>query len=106
MVIWYAHDPLAKSPGSLHFWGMISLATIVGGFAAYPINHWLVAKKLKHGMMTVRKNEPMHMDPTQEKEHMHMHHSKEKTAQPRIKKALIGSLIALGTGIAIAIIGA
>ena len=106
MVIWGAHDPLAKSPGSLHFWGMISLATIVGGFVAYPINRWLVAKELKHGMMTVRKNETMHMDSSHKGEPMHMHHSKEKKAQPGVKKALLGSLIALGIGIAIAIVGA
>ena len=95
MVIWGAHDPLAKSPGSLHFWGMMSLATIIGGFIAYPINKWLVSKGLKHGMMTVRKGEKMHM-----------HHAEVTASQAQVKKALIGSLIALTVGIIIAIIGA
>jgi len=95
MVIWGAHDPLAKSPGSLHFWGMMSLATIIGGFIAYPINRWLVSKGLKHGMMTVRKGEKMYM-----------HHAEVTASQDQVKKALIGSLIALAIGIVVAIIGA
>jgi hypothetical protein len=32
----------------------MSLATMVGAVLAYPINVWLVAKGLKHGMGTVR----------------------------------------------------
>lgn len=56
MVIWTLIEPSAASPASLHFWGKMSLATILAGVVAYPINSWLVKKKLKHGMMTVRKN--------------------------------------------------
>ncbi len=41
-------DPLAPE-----FWFRMSLATIVGGILAYPINHWLVAAHLKHGCMTL-----------------------------------------------------
>ena len=74
---------------------MMSLATIIGGFIAYPINKWLVSKGLKHGMMTVRKGEKMHM-----------HHAEVTASQAQVKKALIGSLIALAVGIIIAIIGA
>ncbi len=55
MVIWGHYDPISKDPSSLHFWGKMSLATIVGGLAAFPINRWLVKHGLKHGMMTVRK---------------------------------------------------
>lgn len=95
MVIWRAHDHLAGNPGSLHFWGMMSLATIVGGFIAYPINRWLVDKGLKHGMMTVR-----------EGEQMNMHHGEVKATQKEIYKALVISLIGLAAGIIIAIIGA
>lgn len=98
MVIWGAHDPLARNPGSLHFWGMMSLATIVGGFAAYPIDQWLVAKGLKHGMTTVRKGE--------EGAHMHMHHMELTASKREVSKALIISLIGLGVGIFIAVIGA
>ena len=32
----------------------MSMALLTGFVVAYPINWWLVAKGLKHGMMTVR----------------------------------------------------
>ncbi len=44
-----AHDPLM--PG---FWFVMSMALIVGFAFAYPVNWWLVANNLKHGMFTVR----------------------------------------------------
>jgi hypothetical protein len=39
------------------FWFIMSMALLVGFVVAYPINWWLVARNLKHGMMTVRRNE-------------------------------------------------
>jgi len=98
MVIWGVHDPLARDPSNLHFWGMMSLATIVGGLAAYPINRWLVDKGLKHGMMTVRKEE-------EKPKEMH-HHGKPKVSQGKIHRMLIWTLVNLAISIVIAIIGA
>ena len=43
-------DPLAGG-----FWFVMSLALIAGFVLAYPINWWLVANGLKHGMITVRR---------------------------------------------------
>jgi hypothetical protein len=40
--------------GSVRFWIVLSLAVFVGLVVAYPVNVWLVAKHLKHGMGTVR----------------------------------------------------
>jgi hypothetical protein len=40
--------------GSVRFWVVLSLAVFVGLVVAYPVNVWLVAKHLKHGMGTVR----------------------------------------------------
>jgi Domain of unknown function (DUF4396) len=40
--------------GSVRFWIVLSLAVLVGLIAAYPVNVWLVANHLKHGMGTVR----------------------------------------------------
>ena len=45
-----AHDPARPA-----FWFHMSLALLVGFIGAYPINSWLVARHLKHGMMTVRR---------------------------------------------------
>jgi hypothetical protein len=43
-----AHDPLRPE-----FWFHMSLATVVGGIFAFPINYWLVKNHLKHGCMTL-----------------------------------------------------
>ena len=42
-------DPLTPA-----FWFVMSLGLLVGFVIAYPMNWWLVANHLKHGMMTVR----------------------------------------------------
>jgi len=54
MVILMSHDMEAMHPSSMRFWGIMSLATLVGTIPAYPINWWLVKKGLKHGMGTER----------------------------------------------------
>ena len=46
--------PGSASPGSPAFWFIMSMALLTGFIAAYPMNWWLVARKLKHGMLTVR----------------------------------------------------
>jgi hypothetical protein len=49
---------LAGDPAHARFWFVMSMALLVGFIVAYPMNWWLVANHLKHGMMTVRpKNE-------------------------------------------------
>ena len=48
------HIDLAGDPGNARFWFVMSMALIVGFVVAYPMNWWLVANHLKHGMMTVR----------------------------------------------------
>ena len=42
------------SPTTPEFWFVMSMALSFGFVVAYPMNWWLVAKGLKHGMMTVR----------------------------------------------------
>lgn len=44
----------AMEPTNPRFWGVMALATLVGAVLAYPVNVWLVARGLKHGMGTVR----------------------------------------------------
>ena len=44
-----AADPMTPS-----FWFVMSMGLLVGFIVAYPMNWWLVANHLKHGMMTVR----------------------------------------------------
>ncbi|AWF82444.1 hypothetical protein BTJ40_17355 [Microbulbifer sp. A4B17] len=45
--------PDSEDPTNATFWFRMSLATIVGGIIAYPINYWLVKNHLKHGCMTL-----------------------------------------------------
>ncbi len=54
MVILMSRDMRAMEATSLRFWGVMSLASLVGVVTAYPVNWWLVAAGLKHGMGTVR----------------------------------------------------
>ncbi|MBC5810887.1 MAG: DUF4396 domain-containing protein [Candidatus Eremiobacteraeota bacterium] len=54
MVILMTRDMAAMEPTTLRFWGIMSLATIVAGIVAYPLNVWLVWAGLKHGMGTER----------------------------------------------------
>ncbi len=53
MVLITTNYPSASEVGSLRFLGTLSLATLVGLAAAYPMNIWLVATHQKHGMGTV-----------------------------------------------------
>jgi FtsP/CotA-like multicopper oxidase with cupredoxin domain len=48
-------DMRAMEPAELLFWGVMSLGVIAGFIAAYPSNVWMVARRLKHGLMTERK---------------------------------------------------
>jgi uncharacterized membrane protein len=47
-------DMRAMDPAELLFWGVMSLGVIAGFALALPVNAWMVARKLKHGLMTER----------------------------------------------------
>jgi hypothetical protein len=54
-VMWLrANIPSAGDPLKPAFWFVMSMGLLVGFIVAYPMNWWLVANHLKHGMMTVR----------------------------------------------------
>ncbi len=53
MLILGAHWDGSEEPQNAAFWFRMSIASIVGGVLAYPINYWLVANHLKHGCMTL-----------------------------------------------------
>jgi len=48
------HIASANDPATPYFWFVMSMGLLVGFVVAYPMNWWLVANHLKHGMMTVR----------------------------------------------------
>lgn len=53
MVILASVWPHSEDPAGPIFWFRMSIATIVGGLFAYPVNWWLVKSHLKHGCMTL-----------------------------------------------------
>ncbi|WP_455240201.1 DUF4396 domain-containing protein [Variovorax durovernensis] len=50
-------DMRAMDPTELIFWGVMSLGVAVGFAVAYPVNVWMVSRKLKHGLTTERRPE-------------------------------------------------
>lgn len=52
MIVLMHHIPHGDNPWTLPFWGIMSFAIIIGGITAYPINLWMVKRKIKHGMAT------------------------------------------------------
>lgn len=109
MVIWAGIDPNSLNPLHIHFWARMSLASIVAGLTAFPINRWLVKHGLKHGMMTVR--------PHKEDSHSHHGHHEghgehggHEHPAPTVSKGqklwkMWLTLIFLAVGITIAIVG-
>src|SRR6266404_8086016 len=63
-----SHNPLGPT-----FWFVMSMALLTGFVVAYPMNWWLVANHLKHGMMTVRKRDQAE-DSKSIQEHRMDHH--------------------------------
>jgi hypothetical protein len=53
MVILTSAWPRSEDPTGPTFWFRMSIASIVGGLLAFPVNWWLVKNHLKHGCMTL-----------------------------------------------------
>jgi hypothetical protein len=54
VILMMGRDMRAMVPTEFVFWGAMSVAVGAGLLVAYPVNVWLVAKGLKHGMGTDR----------------------------------------------------
>ena len=54
ILLMMSRDMRAMWPGEPLFWFVMSLGVVVGFIIAYPVNVWLVAKGMKHGLMTAR----------------------------------------------------
>ena len=54
ILLMMGRDMRAMEPTEPLFWAVMSLGVIVGFAAAYPVNVWMVANNLKHGLMTAR----------------------------------------------------
>lgn len=54
MTLLMSRNMRAMEATSIRYWGVMSFATLVALVLAFPVNWWLVANGLKHGMGTVR----------------------------------------------------
>ena len=116
MMILRRHVPAADNPLTPNFWFVMSMALLVGFILAYPMNWWLVANHLKHGMMTVRPataGAPGHaaeagmsgMAPAgPAMSHMSMPMEGGHTLRPPIAVMALLSFLALAAGLAIALL--
>jgi Domain of unknown function (DUF4396) len=97
--------PAGHEPLNPEFWFLMSMALLFGAMTAYPINWWLVAKGLKHGMMTVR-DDASEETAAHSKEPKHGDDSHAGWAGDASRTAIIGmtllSLAALGLGLTVA----
>jgi hypothetical protein len=106
--------PAADNPLTPDFWFVMSMALLVGFIIAYPMNWWLVANHLKHGMMTVRPaaaGMPEHgamamsgMAPAgPAMSHMAMSMGADHPPRPPLAVMALLSFVALAAGFAIAV---
>jgi hypothetical protein len=86
-------DMRAMWPTEPLFWFVMSLGITVGFMIAYPVNVWLVAKGMKHGLMTVRGT----ADPGMQQHEMHGN-SAEPVTRPQIVALTGFTLFALLAG--------
>ena len=54
VVLMMGRDMRAMDPAEILYWGTMSFAITVGFITAYPVNVWLVAVGMKHGLSTER----------------------------------------------------
>jgi Domain of unknown function (DUF4396) len=103
-----AADPLMAS-----FWFVMSMGLLVGLITAYPMNWWLVAYHLKHGMMTVRpadaaagarSHEARASTDDSPRADSGMHMGGGEIARPPVPVMLLLSFLALAAGAAIALL--
>lgn len=97
----WAGSSEAHDPSHPLFWFRMSIALMTGFVVAYPMNWWLVANHLKHGMMTVRHPDDPFAGKAGAMAGMAMPAGPRET-HPSITTMTIVSFAVLGVGVAIA----
>jgi len=97
--------PGSESPQGATFWFVMSMALLAGAIVAYPMNWWLVARHLKHGMMTVRppgtEEASLPTAETAMKDEMVGHGQPAKPTTAAVLMMALLSIAMLGVGIAV-----
>jgi manganese oxidase len=89
-------DMRAMQPTEPVFWFVMSLGVVVGFAVAYPVNVWMVARNLKHGLMTVR--DKQHANHEEHAEHEEAAPKKPKmplVTRPQIAAVTVVTVLAL-----------
>ena len=112
ILLMMGRDMRAMWPSEPLFWFVMSIGVTVGFIIAYPINVWLVAKGMKHGLMTVRaesqasEKKSGHHDthPSHSQSHFsHMNHAEPsadafRVTRPQLVTITVVTLLALFAG--------
>ncbi len=94
-----SRDMRAMEPSQLLFWGVMSLGVMAGYAAAYPSNVWMVAKQLKHGLMTERsEGTRLAHHAVHESRTSRPHHARSDVTRPQLAAVGGVSLLALLVG--------
>lgn len=80
--------PAGASPGRPAFWFLMSVALAAGAVVAYPLNWWLVAHQLKHGLMSTA-------PAPAEDSHAHAHDAHPPRVAPGARLAASGASVLL-----------
>jgi manganese oxidase len=94
-------DMRAMDPAEPQFWFVMSMGVIVGFATAYPVNVWLVAQGLKHGLMTQRKQSAGSHDPSSHGSEHAAHQMRSPTTRPQLAVVTILTVLALIAGVLI-----
>ncbi|MDP2186552.1 MAG: DUF4396 domain-containing protein [Xanthomonadales bacterium] len=105
MLLLRARIAPAAGPGDPAFWFVMSMALLAGFIAAYPMNWWLVANQLKHGMFTVRADDDPNAPEgkTTHAEMMHDGATGDRPPLPPIWIMATISCLALAVGLLVAV---
>ncbi len=94
-------DMRAMDPREPQFWFVMSMGVIVGFATAYPVNVWLVAQGLKHGLMTVRPDSGQASHVRPRSSHHAGHEMRALVTRPQLTVVTIITVLALITGVLI-----
>ncbi len=95
----------AGDPLRLPFWFVVSMAMLAGFVLAYPVNWWLVARGLKHGMITVRARgtDASAPNPKMSSDSIHATHEPGSRAAPGERGRMETLLVTLASILALAL---
>ena len=100
-------DMRAMHPAEPQFWFVMSMGVIIGFATAYPVNVWLVAQGLKHGLMTDRGESASRSGDSAHSAHSAhgpehgAHQMRPSTTGPQLAVVTILTVLALITGVLI-----